>query len=280
MCVSEDRTGQRTRRALRRRPTDGLPGLLRDPRRPADRDAGRHQEGLPQARPRAPPGPEPRRQGRRAAVQGRQRGERRPVRPGEAQAVRPARRELGPVPARRRRPAAAPTRSGRAARSRGSAPGRPAARAGRRTGGVRYEFRTPGGDAGFSDFFRMFFSGATAGAHGDDRPRRARPSRASPASTSRRSSADEHRPGRRRRDRQRSASGGRRSGATGGARPASRGEVEAPAEISLEEAFHGTSRVVDVDGRRSRSSSRAASTPAAGSACRARARTARTSSSP
>src|SRR4029079_8186154 len=33
------------------------------------------------------------------------------------------------------------------------------------SGGVRYEFHTAGaGDAGFSDFFRMFFSGATAGA--------------------------------------------------------------------------------------------------------------------
>src|SRR6188472_2415579 len=34
-----------------------------------------------------------------------------------------------------------------------------------RGGNVRYEFRTGGGDgAGFSDFFRMFFSGAAAGA--------------------------------------------------------------------------------------------------------------------
>src|SRR5689334_19384708 len=32
------------------------------------------------------------------------------------------------------------------------------------SGGVRYEFHTAGaGDAGFSDFFRMFFSGAAAG---------------------------------------------------------------------------------------------------------------------
>ena len=51
------------------------------------------------------------------------------------------------------------TRSARAARSPASA-----GRAGARGGNVRYEFRTAGGDAGFSDFFRMFFSGASAGA--------------------------------------------------------------------------------------------------------------------
>ena len=51
------------------------------------------------------------------------------------------------------RPAADPFGAGRPVRRRTPRPG----------GNVRYEFRT-GGDAGFSDFFRMFFSGAAAGA--------------------------------------------------------------------------------------------------------------------
>jgi DnaJ-class molecular chaperone len=85
-------------------------------------------------------------------------------------------------------------------------------------GDVRYEFRTAGGgDAGFSDFFRMFFSGATAGASAG-----------------------------------RAASGGTRGRAHAGSAvdQASRGEVEAPAELSLEEAFHGTHRLLEVEGKR------------------------------
>ena len=134
---------------------------------PRTRLAGRHQEGLPQARPGAPPGPQRRRQGRRAAVQGRQRGQRRPVRPGEAQAVRPPGRELGGSSSAPAAARAAPIRSGRAGRSRGFGSAGSAGGAGRagQSGGVRYEFRTSsGGEAGFSDFFRMFFSGAAAGA--------------------------------------------------------------------------------------------------------------------
>ncbi len=83
-------------------------------------------------------------------------------------------------------------------------------------GNVRYEFRTAGGgDPGFSDFFRMFFSGAAAGAQ---------------------------------------AAGAARGGA-GRSRAAARdratrSEIEAPADISLEEAFHGTSRLLDVEGKR------------------------------
>lgn len=85
---------------------------------------------------------------------------------------------------------------------------------GDRAGHVRYEFRTPGGDdAGFSDFFRMFFSGAAGGAGGV-------------------------------------AHG---SGPRVEQRPATRGRIgklEAPAELTLEEAFHGTIRLVEVEGRR------------------------------
>ena len=68
-----------------------VPGLLPHPRRPEERNAGRDQEGLPQARPRVPPGQASGRLGGRAALQGDQRGERGPVRPGQARQVRPVR---------------------------------------------------------------------------------------------------------------------------------------------------------------------------------------------
>jgi len=133
------------------------------------------------------------------------------------------------------------------ASSAGSAGGTSRARGG--SGGVRYEFHTTsGGDTGFSDFFRTFFSGATEGARAST-GRRARgrtaeaeldvdellrqmgngPDGGGPTGPA--------------------PSNGRRAG-SGTARRASRGEVEAPAELTLEEAFHGTSRVVDVEGKR------------------------------
>jgi curved DNA-binding protein len=103
-------------------------------------------------------------------------------------------------------------------------------------GNVRYEFHTSGDAGEFSDFFRVFFGEEAAGP--------------SPAS------------------------GGRGSRPTGGlgfedvlagmgidgrsasgpgasrARPAPPAVHEATAEITLEEAFHGTTRLVDVDGKR------------------------------
>jgi curved DNA-binding protein len=99
--------------------------------------------------------------------------------------------------------------------SRGGAGG-----AGGQAGGARYEFRTAGGagDAGFSDFFRMFFSGAAAGAQAQ-------------AGT-------------------RSGSGAVPKAGTAGRQRPSRGELEAPTELSLEEAFHGTIRLVEVEGKR------------------------------
>jgi curved DNA-binding protein len=119
------------------------------------------------------------------------------------------------------------------------------------SGGVRYEFRTAGGgDAGFSDFFRMFFSGASEGARATT-GRRARGQTADAGLDfeellRQMSNGPEGAAG---------PGGPTRSRTNGGQRPAggrrvTRGEVEAPAEITLEEAFHGTSRVVDVDGKR------------------------------
>ncbi len=134
--------------------------------------------------------------------------------------------------------------------SAGSASG--AGRAGQ-SGGIRYEFHTSsGGEAGFSDFFRMFFSGAAAGAGAATGQRdfaadRAARRRAGPgpsfedilgemgldgAATGGTGA--------------RSAGSGRGSGAAG--RRAT--EIEAPAEVSLEEAYHGTKRVVEIEGKR------------------------------
>jgi curved DNA-binding protein len=110
-------------------------------------------------------------------------------------------------------------------------------------GNVRYEFHTVGADpSDFSDFFNVFFGGGM-------------PEREVPVGASARS---------------RSASGGRgnpledifsrlrsdqdRSSGRGHARTyaeAARGEdVEADVEVSLEEAFNGSSRLVQVGGRR------------------------------
>jgi curved DNA-binding protein len=125
-------------------------------------------------------------------------------------------------------------------------PGGPFAGFGGQGGGnVRYEFRTSGSGAGadqFSDFFRMFFSQQGAAATGAAAGRSANT-----------------------RTRGTSAGGGAESiedllrgmGGTPGAGYADGGPAaqrlppaEAEAEMSLEEAFQGTTRLVDVDGRR------------------------------
>jgi curved DNA-binding protein len=119
-----------------------------------------------------------------------------------------------------------------------------------RSGNVRYEFRTMGGDASeFSDFFRAMFGG---GAPGGPQPRAS--GRSSRTGTATEPSLDEilagmglgfepaggvH------------ASGGARTApAAPGARGRAASAVEATAELSLEEAFHGTTRLVEVGGKR------------------------------
>ena len=119
-----------------------------------------------------------------------------------------------------------------------------------RAGNVRYEFRTSGGDSGdFSDFFRVFFgdeepvSGPTGG-------RGSRP-------TGGLSFEDilgqmgldsdggvQGGPGTRTQGRAGTAGTGRAT------RTAPAVTAEAVAEIGLEEAYHGTTRRVEIDGRR------------------------------
>ena len=121
--------------------------------------------------------------------------------------------------------------------------------------GVRYEFRTSGGDgAGFSDFFRMFFSGAQAGPSGSRATRGGAGStgqgggQAGAGANLNGATFDEILAGM-----------GGMPGAGAGTRPAEhdpkagrqpKGEIEAPAELTLEEAFLGTSSLVDIEGKR------------------------------
>jgi curved DNA-binding protein len=117
------------------------------------------------------------------------------------------------------------------------------------TGNVRYEFHTTGDAGGFSDFFNAFFAGASEPVDGPGRGRRPTGGPSfedilagmglgadggggfgADAATAR----------------GRGFAGTRTTAATA-RRPAT---AEATAEITLDEAYHGTSRLVDVDGKR------------------------------
>ena len=108
------------------------------------------------------------------------------------------------------------------------------ARAGSAPGGVRYEFRTTGDAGAFSDFFHMMF--------GDESAAAGEPQVFSAGGES----MDELL--------SRFGVAGATSPRGGGARPgATRPRpqpIEVTAELTLEEAFHGTSRIVDIDGKR------------------------------
>jgi curved DNA-binding protein len=107
-------------------------------------------------------------------------------------------------------------------------------------GGVRYEFRTGGPDAsGFSDFFRMVFGEGVSGPGPATGGRRAGAGGAGGAAAAGTVDLDDLLSG------MGIAGAGRRRA---GGRPARR--VEATAEVTLEEAFHGTTRIVEVDGKR------------------------------
>ncbi len=117
---------------------------------------------------------------------------------------------------------------------------------------VRYEFHSTGdgaGGAGFSDFFRMFFGGAEAGAqtaHSARTGRTGSPNSSTsfedilagmggiPNSTG--TGTDAQHP--------------RTQRASDAAHAKPRDEIEAPAELTLEEAYHGTTRLLEVEGKR------------------------------
>ena len=112
-------------------------------------------------------------------------------------------------------------------------------------GNVRYEFRTSGtGAEGFSDFFQMFFGadGPTTAPGGPSGPGRG--SRPTGGATFEDILAGM------------GLAGGAAGASSANGRPAARTAAkakpvhEATAEITLDEAFHGTTRLVDVDGKR------------------------------
>jgi DnaJ-class molecular chaperone len=107
-------------------------------------------------------------------------------------------------------------------------------------GNVRYEFRTSGDPGAFSDFFRMFFGGGSPSGGGafDARQR-------SGGATG---SLDDLLAGMGRGGGFGDA--GARQSTGGGAGARHPGPVEATAELTLEESFHGTTRRVEIGGRR------------------------------
>jgi curved DNA-binding protein len=116
-------------------------------------------------------------------------------------------------------------------------------------GNVRYEFRTSSGGGGdFSDFFRMFFSEGADAATDPTGPGRGRRPTGGPTFDDilRDMGIDGAAVGRGEPPR---PSAGRTAGRAGATRAASP-TAEAVAEITLEEAFHGTTRRVEVQGKR------------------------------
>lgn len=108
-------------------------------------------------------------------------------------------------------------------------------------GGVRYEFRTSGEGGDFSDFFNAFFSGAAAEA--------AEPPEGSPGRGRRATggmSFDDILAGMGLHGNAGNGGSATRQPAAGRARPG----AEATAEITLDEAFRGTTRRIDIDGKR------------------------------
>ena len=108
-------------------------------------------------------------------------------------------------------------------------------------GNIRYEFHTTGDAGEFSDFFQAFFGGASQPTPNDGPRRGTRPT-GGPSFEDILAGMGLD------------ADGGVRSGAArpSGSRAAApaRPAAEAVAEISLDEAYHGTSRLVEVDGKR------------------------------
>jgi curved DNA-binding protein len=123
-------------------------------------------------------------------------------------------------------------------------------------GGVRYEFHTTGDAGDFSDFFQAFFGGMAAGGQAAGAPRGGGGSRGQGRGGGGQrfedilaglglDGASRGRPATR--SGARPASG---SGPRAGARTPGREIHEGEAEISLEEAFGGTTRLVEIAGRR------------------------------
>jgi len=108
-------------------------------------------------------------------------------------------------------------------------------------GNVRYEFHTTGDAGEFSDFFQAFFGGASQPVREPTGPGRGR--RPTGGATFEEILAEMGL------NADGVATGASRAPSAGRPAPA-RPTAEAVADITLEEAFHGTTRLVDVDGKR------------------------------
>jgi len=108
-------------------------------------------------------------------------------------------------------------------------------------GGVRYEFRTSGDAGAFSDFFHMMFGDESAAA-GEPEVFASGGAESIDDLLSRLGMAGATGAGR-----ARTTAGGTAGRVASNAR---REPIEVTAELSLEEAFHGTTRIVELDGRR------------------------------
>jgi curved DNA-binding protein len=109
-------------------------------------------------------------------------------------------------------------------------------------GGVRYEFHTTGDAGEFSDFFQAFFAGASQPNRETGPARGTRPT-GGPTFEDILAGMGLDANGTTR------VAGGRPAGSSRTGSP-QRPSAEAVAEITLDEAYHGTSRLVEVDGKR------------------------------
>jgi curved DNA-binding protein len=114
------------------------------------------------------------------------------------------------------------------------------------SGGVRYEFRTSGDPGGFSDFFRVFFGGEAEPVGTSSGPGRGRRATGGQSFDDILAGMGLHEAG---------ATGGTRESVAGAGSSRTNGAsgkatAEAVAEIDLEEAYHGTTRRVELEGRR------------------------------
>ena len=105
--------------------------------------------------------------------------------------------------------------------------------AGAGPGGIRYEFRTTGGGSDFSDFFNAFFGGMAAGRTATSSATSARTRRATGGASF-----------------EDILAGMGLDAEQGATRAPHRTSYEAQAEVTLEEAFHGTTRLLEIAGRR------------------------------
>jgi curved DNA-binding protein len=109
-------------------------------------------------------------------------------------------------------------------------------------GGVRYEFHSTGDAGEFSDFFQAFFSGASQ-PMSDAGPRRGTRPTGGPTFEDILAGMGLDADGSVR-------SGSARAAGSRATAKTPRPSAEAVAEISLDEAYHGTTRLVDIDGKR------------------------------